>query len=494
MRSSTWLILAAFTLALSLALGCSREPPTVPRLADAPEANGAAGDKLEIREPVTYANLTIFPIVSNKPKQTDRFITLDEGLKAGTVDVTELNAADPNGEAVEENVPNDDPFSSTSSQPVANQPTPSSEEAPFGIPLGIPRSANHEGQTPFQARMLNAVDQQDSPADESQDNEQVAQQSSAQGDDPFGNVAGNHYAGASVNELLIHNRSDKPLYLMPGEVLLGGQQDRTIAEEFVIQPGQGAVKVPVFCVEHGRWHGREEAQTSTLLGRINLNTVQSQTVTVKDGADDLAEVAKAAKRGKFVASIGSLNAKARAAVQAAGDQQAVWEKVAEENAKSKAQTESDTFAANYVQADAAKRLDPYLERLLQPVADVSQVVGVVVAVNGKPQSIDVFESTPLFKKLWPKLLKSYALDAANGESDEPMVACTLEAAKGFFAEAAAAKVEESESSEGIAFTRRSSPNLVSFSAEAEGLNDAAAGAAGGMAGFGGGVHSSAFAH
>jgi hypothetical protein len=37
----------------------------------------------------------------------------------------------------------------------------------------------------------------------------------------------------------------------------------------------------------------------------------------------------------------------------------------------------------------------------------------VVAVNGKVESLDVFQSTPQFRNLWPKLLKSYALDAAH---------------------------------------------------------------------------------
>ena len=41
----------------------------------------------------------------------------------------------------------------------------------------------------------------------------------------------------------------------------------------------------------------------------------------------------------------------------------------------------------------------------------------IVAVNGRFEQIDVFESTPLFNKLWPKLLKSYALDAANTNGD-----------------------------------------------------------------------------
>ena len=55
-----------------------------------------------------------------------------------------------------------------------------------------------------------------------------------------------------------------------------------------------------------------------------------------------------------------------------------------------------------------------LEReVLQP-----GVVGVVVARNGEPVWADVFGSSQLFARYWPKLLKSYVVDAMGDyESD-----------------------------------------------------------------------------
>ena len=69
-----------------------------------------------------------------------------------------------------------------------------------------------------------------------------------------------------VNELLVVNRSEKPLYLMPGEVIIGGDQDRTIGQELVIAADGKPIAIDVFCVEHGRWGGRdEEAEYAGLL-------------------------------------------------------------------------------------------------------------------------------------------------------------------------------------------------------------------------------------
>ena len=48
------------------------------------------------------------------------------------------------------------------------------------------------------------------------------------------------------------------------------------------------------------------------------------------------------------------------------------------------------------------------------MTNCKQVVGAIVAVNGTVEAVDVFQSTPLFQKLWPKLLKGHALDALAG--------------------------------------------------------------------------------
>src|SRR5262249_20941597 len=42
--------------------------------------------------------------------------------------------------------------------------------------------------------------------------------------------------GGSVNQLSLENRADKPLFLMAGEVVLGGQQDRIIGRDTIIPP------------------------------------------------------------------------------------------------------------------------------------------------------------------------------------------------------------------------------------------------------------------
>src|SRR5947207_8759256 len=56
----------------------------------------------------------------------------------------------------------------------------------------------------------------------------------------------------SVNQLTLTNTSDRPLFVLAGEVIIGGKQDRIIGANTMISAKATEV-VPVFCVEHGRW-------------------------------------------------------------------------------------------------------------------------------------------------------------------------------------------------------------------------------------------------
>ena len=117
------------------------------------------------------------------------------------------------------------------------------------------------------------------------------------------------------------------------------------------------------------------------------------------------------------------------------------------------------------------------------------LVSMVVAINGKVHSMDVFESTPLFRKLWPTLLKSYALDAANAADPKIVVAlCPTSDACGFLREATEGEAK-TEVKGDIVMTRRSTESLESFSA---GHADAAGGVIRGFGGNASGVHTSAF--
>ena len=425
----------------------SRTKPRPP-IQEAPASSSSSAEGAELGDfvvgkPVHYKNLAIFPVSSKVPKNDDRYITLEEGLKAGTVEIFEVGASGlrvnaPDGQEDGQQGPAEEP---DVEQPAAEEIPDTNERDPFG-----------EDQ------------------DTAQTGDPFAQQPAGQQQQ----VAG------EVNRLMVLNRSGRPLYLMPGEVIYGGKQDRTIATEAIILAGDKPVPVDVYCVEEGRWEGRMAAEQVEMLANITDGEQTGETAE---------KLAAEANRGKFVTKAGNLSKQSRYAVQAGKGQATVWGSVGVANQDAGVQTSSNAFTANYADPGVLKRLKTYIDRLQAPVAEQKQVVGAIVAINGKVEAVDVFGSTPLFRKLWPKLLKSHALDAANAAAaPEAKKGCTLDDARTFLGTAMKGNVEKkTKGLGGLVVTERKSKGVASFSASETDE------AAGGMGGFGGGVHSSAFA-
>ena len=423
----------------------SRTKPRPP-IQEAPASSSSSAEGAELGDfvvgkPVCYKNLAIFPVSSKVPKNDDRYITLEEGLKAGTVEIFEVGAS-----GLRVNAPGGQGSQQPAGQPAAEEMPDTNERDPFGEDQGTAQTGDPFAQQP-------AGQQQE--------------------------VAG------EVNRLMVLNRSGRPLYLMPGEVIYGGKQDRTIATEAIILAGDKPVPVDVYCVEEGRWEGRMAAEQVEMLTIITDGQQTGETAE---------KLAAEANRGKFVTKAGNLSKQSRYAVQAGKGQTTVWGSVGVANQDAGVQTSSNAFTANYADPGVLKRLKTYIDRLQAPVAEQKQVVGAIVAINGKVEAVDVFESTPLFRKLWPKLLKGHALDAANAAGKpEAKKVCTLGDAKKFLTDAMQAEVEKKTQTEGgLLVTQRNSQGVVSFSAAAEDASDAAYMGMG-MGGFGGSVHSSAFA-
>lgn len=440
-----------------------RSPPGKPAAASRDQAEVG---ELVVCAPIRYKNLMVFPIASKTLTNEDPYITLDEGLKSGTVQVYEVGAE-----------PRVVP---SPSQPSSGPQRTAGSGSRSG---GASKSRQEPSQTA--GRHQGSAQQADTSED-------------LLGDDPFAPAgtaqrrnrrpqpsSGRQSRAAigDVNRLLVVNRSDKPLYLMPGEVVYGGQQDRTIAEEAIILADGKPTGIRVYCVEQGRWSSRHEAETSAALACLRSSSDQPLDARASQ------RLSMEAKSGKFVAPAGSLNKAARAAVQEGKGQHEVWKKVGEANTSSGVVSQSGAFTANYTSAEMGNQLRAYINGLQDAVANQRQVVGALVAINGKVEAVDVFQSTPLFKKLWPKLLKSHALDAAvAARKSEADKSCTVQEAKSFLEIAMHADTEKHGTSQGgLTVTKRGSKNVLSFSAAKRDASRRIGEA------FGGAVHSAAFA-
>ncbi len=113
---------------------------------------------------------------------------------------------------------------------------------------------------------------------------------------------------------------------------------------------------------------------------------------------------------------------------------------------------------------SGKSTSPYIQALSRAIPDDARLTGVVAAINGKPVAADVFGEPALFRKLWPKPLKSYAADAAEASRADAAakLSTTATAAKAFLEGAMTGKSTTVDRSHYGVVTRREGRRALVF--------------------------------
>jgi len=212
------------------------------------------------------------------------------------------------------------------------------------------------------------------------------------------------YGGAEVNRLVLVNNSKHPLILLAGEVVTGGKQDRVVGKDRIVPAESDPVDLAVFCVEHGRW-----IETSTKFD-THASVMLQPSVRMKAMADqDQQKVWDEVSKTR-----GVMASKAAAAAPMAGGDGGS----ATAYSYSIQQLGSTT---SYAKARENTAVQKQVESITEPMQKsyesvIKQLrnqnaVGVVVAVKGRVVWADMFASSALLAKYWPKLLESYATEA-----------------------------------------------------------------------------------
>jgi hypothetical protein len=269
-------------------------------------------------DPVTYENISLFPVVASSQQDTSAFLTLDEGLSSGEVIVSEQGAT------------------------------------------GLARTRDSQRRpTPDYTR------------------------------------------GPAVNQLVLVNRSKRPLVLLAGELVSGGKQDRIIAKDRIVAPGAEPLPLDVFCVEHGRWSSGSQFTAS---GTIVHPSVREQ-AALKQNQN---EVWAAVRAGSTASrSPGSTPRPAVAPRVSPGE-------IADTIATA---VPTQSYAKIYEGTRVGASVEEFAAQLQKRFSKSTtglkgeRVVGVVVAYGGEVAWSDIFASGELLDHYWPKLLRSYAVEA-----------------------------------------------------------------------------------
>jgi hypothetical protein len=184
---------------------------------------------------------------------------------------------------------------------------------------------------------------------------------------------------ATVNTLYIQNVSQDTVYLMAGEVVKGGKQDRVIAKDMVLPPGDNKVDLSVFCVEHGRWKYKGNESDSTSNNFSVSNYMVTQTV-----------------RAKAVLK---------------SNQSEVWSEVANVNKNNNIKSSTGAYTALTKSKEYQKTTKKYQDHFKNSFKGQKEVIGVVAVTGKRVIGADMFASHELFTQQFPQLLSAYITDA-----------------------------------------------------------------------------------
>jgi hypothetical protein len=179
--------------------------------------------------------------------------------------------------------------------------------------------------------------------------------------------------GAQVNMLYIENVSKDTIFIMAGEVVKGGKQDRVISDDQILPPHSGKIDLSVFCVEHSRWSYKSDRNFSQYYA-VSANSVRKSAAVSKD-------------------------------------QQDVWNKVSEVTSKQRASTSTGTYTALADAGDYNKELNAYTAHFINSFSKIKNCVGFVGISDGKIIGCDIFASNQLLEKQLKNLVQSYSTEA-----------------------------------------------------------------------------------
>ena len=196
-----------------------------------------------------------------------------------------------------------------------------------------------------------------------------------------------------VPELKVLNHGEKAVLLLDGEELIGAKQNRVLNLSILVPPHSSRT-IPVSCVEAGRW-SRSSARFSSA-PRAHYAEGRSE------------------KMQQVTASLRSSGTRR-------SDQSAVWAGIEEKMSRLGSRSKTAAMSAMYEDLQTtARRLRLGLSRDGRPG-------GRAVPGERPPGGLELFDAAATWKKLSPKLVRSYALDAIDRSREpsapvEPMTA------------------------------------------------------------------------
>jgi hypothetical protein len=264
----------------------------------------------------------------------------------------------------------------------------------------------------------------------------------------------------NVNQLEVENLGADEVFIQAGDIVKGGQQDRTLMVSLVLPPKSGRVSIASFCVEQGRWSAR---------GKEDVKNFATSSASVPSREMKLAMKAPKPAPSPVADPTGTRRTLGYAS-ETSARQSEVWSEVAKAQDKLSGvvggRVNSGASASSLQLALENERLvgeqKSYIAALRKAGEAETDIIGYVFAVNGKLNSADVYPSNGLFRKMWGKLLNASAIEAISHRNDPRNEAPSIEAVTAFLADAERGKADEKPLNAGVKLDTREGDNAYYF--------------------------------
>ena len=204
----------------------------------------------------------------------------------------------------------------------------------------------------------------------------------------------------TVNTLFAENLSSDSIYVMAGEIMKGGKQDRIIAQDFILAPGE-KVDVGAFCVEHGRWSAGAAS-----------NNLEENTFDFENGI--MLEYSNKAPVFEETAKVVSTDVREAAIVKK--NQSEVWDEVAIVTSQNGATSGTGTYNQLENTTVFQDTLKKYLDHFNALFKNDKTIIGVVAVTGNEIIATDLFATNYLFINQYDNLLHSYITSAISSGS------------------------------------------------------------------------------
>ena len=182
----------------------------------------------------------------------------------------------------------------------------------------------------------------------------------------------------SVPELAVVNPSEHMALLLDGEEIVGAKQNRALNTTVLVAP-KSKTKIPVSCVEMGRWHYSSknfESRSRTM----NADLRKSKSMSVNEHLN---------RTGRFTA-----------------DQGQVWHEIDRKYERMSVNPNS-TMAMSGIYESMKSPSEAYMKRF----SPVTGQIGFIATIDGKIAGMEIINNYEVFAANHQKLVNSYVLDA-----------------------------------------------------------------------------------